>query len=91
MYKMIYKLVVPNSKMEFMNDIDKKLREINSDYDAKRSEGYCLLPPEIIVAEKGLFSEWLRNNSRLGGQYKVPRLDNSSKIFSDILKLTTTY
>jgi hypothetical protein len=81
----------PNSKKEFMKDVDKKLREINSDYDAKRSEGYCLLSPEIIVAEKGLFTEWLRNNERLGGQYKVPRLDDSSKIFSDIMKLKTTY
>ena len=74
-----------------MKDVDKKLREINSDYDAKRSGGVCLLPPEIIVAEKGQFAEWLRNNGRLGGQYKVPRLDNSSKIFTDILKLKTTY
>ena len=74
-----------------MKDVDKKLREINSDYDAKRSERYCLLSPEIIVAEKGLFTAWLRNNGRLGGQYKVPRLDNSSEIFSDILKLKTTY
>lgn len=81
----------PNSKKEFMKDLDKKLREINSDYDAKRSEGYCLLPPEIIVAEEGLFTEWLRNNERLGGQYKVPRLDNSSKIFFDIMKSKTTY
>ena len=47
--------------------------------------------PSIIVAEKGLFAEWLRNNERLGGQYKVPRLDDSSKIFSDIMKLKTTY
>ena len=74
-----------------MKDVDKKLREINSDYDAKRSGGLCLLPPEIIVAEKGLFTEWLRNDGRLGGQYKVPRLDNSSETFSDILKLKTTY
>ena len=83
--------IEPNSKKEFMKDVDKKLREINSDYDAKRSGGVCLLPPEIIVAEKGQFAEWLRNNERLGGQYKVPRLDNSSKIFTDILKLKTTY
>ena len=55
----------PNSNKAFMKDVDKKLREINSDYDAKRSEGYCLLPPEIIVAEKGIFAEWLRNNDRL--------------------------
>ncbi|HJM16725.1 MAG TPA: GH3 auxin-responsive promoter family protein [Flavobacteriales bacterium] len=81
----------PNSKKEFMNDVDNKLREINSDYDAKRSEGYCLLSPEIILSEKGIFTEWLRNNNRLGGQYKVPRLDNSTKVFHEILKLNTTY
>ena len=81
----------PNSKKEFMNDVDNKLREINSDYDAKRSEGCCLLSPEIILSEKGIFTEWLRNNNRLGGQYKVPRLDNSTKVFHEILKLNTTY
>ena len=81
----------PKSQEDFMKDVDKKLRDVNSDYDAKRSKGYCLLAPEIIIAKKGLFAEWLRKNKRLGGQYKVPRLDNSAKIFSDIMRLKTIY
>ena len=81
----------PKSQKNFMQDVDKKLREINSDYDAKRSKGYCLLAPEIIIAKQGLFAEWFRNNKRLGGQYKVPRLDDSAKIFSDIMRLKTIY
>ena len=77
----------PQSKNDFMVDLDDSLKRINSDYESKRYKNYLLLFPELIDVKKGLFYKWLSKNNRLGGQFKVPRLDNSSKIFKDILQV----
>ena len=81
----------PDSLDEFRSDLDNNLKLLNSDYSSKRSKDLILLLPEIIIGQSGLFYKWLKMNNRLGGQYKVPRLDNSSEIFNQILKLNTTY
>ena len=81
----------PDSKSDFMIDLDDSLKKLNSDYESKRYKDYLLLPPELIDVRKGVFYDWLSKNNRLGGQYKVPRLDNSTKIFLDILQLNRTY
>ena len=80
----------PHSKNDFMFDLDDSLKKINSDYESKRYKNYLLLFPELIDVKQGLFYKWLSKNNRLGGQFKVPRLDNSSKIFKDILQVTIT-
>lgn len=77
----------PNSILKFKSDLDIFLRDINSDYDQKRKNDFVLKELEIIIARDNLFYRWLNNNNRLGGQYKVPRLDNSAKIFNDIMLL----
>ena len=81
----------PASKSDFMRDLDDSLKKLNSDYESKRYKDYLLLPPELIDVKKGIFYNWLSKNNRLGGQYKVPRLDNSTKIFLDILQANRTY
>lgn len=81
----------PDSLENFKIDLDKNLKLLNSDYESKRTNDFVLLPPEIIEAKPRLFYTWLEKNKRLGGQYKVPRLDNSTEIFNEILELNTTY
>jgi len=83
--------VPPKSEGDFMKDLDNILRGVNSDYNAKRTNNFVLLPPELVVAKKDLFYKWLEKHNRLGGQFKVPRLDNSSEIFNEILELNITY
>jgi hypothetical protein len=83
--------IPPISILNFQTDLDEILRGLNSDYDAKRTGSFVLLPLEVYVATKYLFYNWLKNSDRLGGQYKVPRLDDSSSIFNEILLLHTTY
>ena len=83
--------ILPDSKSEFMRDLDDSLKKLNSDYESKRYKDYLLLPPELIDVKKGVFYNWLSKNNRLGGQFKVPRLDNSSKIFQDILQSIRIY
>lgn len=77
----------PNSLDEFTTEMDKKLQEINSDYEAKRTNNLSLKMPEVISAPKGTFYQWLKNKNKLGGQHKVPRLANDRKIVEEILGL----
>ena len=77
----------PNSLMEFKKELDSQIRNLNADYDAKRDNNFVLRELDIIVAKKDLFYLWLKQNKRLGGQYKVPRLHNEPEMFDEILNL----
>lgn len=77
----------PKSISEFAAILDKKLQEINSDYEAKRFHDITLQPLEIIIARKGLFNDWLKNKGKLGGQHKIPRLSNNRTNLEEMLAL----
>ncbi|MFP4514508.1 MAG: GH3 auxin-responsive promoter family protein [Parcubacteria group bacterium] len=77
----------PKDLNNYIQDLDKELKKLNSDYEAKRYNDMTLSMPEIIVARENLFYDWLKANKRLGGQYKVPRLKNDRQIIDDILRL----
>ncbi|NMA75395.1 MAG: GH3 auxin-responsive promoter family protein [Bacteroidales bacterium] len=77
----------PNSLEEFAKVLDDSLKELNSDYEAKRSKDIALQPLEVIVARKGLFYDWLSKKGKLGGQHKVPRLSNSRVYIEEMLEL----
>src|SRR5690606_36017747 len=67
--------------------LDGKLREINSDYDAKRFKDMALGFPLIHNAQSGTFYNWMKEKGKLGGQNKVPRLANDRTYLEDILKM----
>ncbi|MBK9254208.1 MAG: GH3 auxin-responsive promoter family protein [Saprospiraceae bacterium] len=69
--------------------LDKKLREINSDYDAKRSKDIALQNLIIESIPMGTFQGWLASKGRLGGQSKIPRLSNERKYLEQILEFAT--
>jgi len=77
----------PKDIQLFKEEIDNKLKELNSDYASKRTKNLILNPPEIILIQNNEFYKWLKQNNRLGGQYKVPRLSNDRKIAEEILEL----
>jgi len=79
--------VKPKSINNFATILDKSLQEINSDYEAKRYKNVTLQPLEIIEARPHLFDDWLREKGKLGGQHKIPRLNNSREYLEDILSL----
>lgn len=60
----------------FMKILDDSLKQINSDYEAKRFNDYVLKAPLLKNLPKGTFYNWLKANNKLGGQFKVPRLSN---------------
>ena len=78
---------MPDDKNRFMQLLDQHLREVNSDYDAKRSGDIFLAPPALVIAPPGLFDRWLASTGKLGGQRKIPRLNNNRKIIDQILEL----
>jgi hypothetical protein len=71
----------------FADILDRKLQELNSDYEAKRFKDITLQHLEIITARQGLFNDWLKANGKLGGQHKVPRLSNSREHIEELVKL----
>ncbi len=76
----------PNNIDTFVNALDQTLREVNSDYDAKRTGDKAMVKPLVRVVPKGTFYNWLKGKGKLGGQYKVPRLSNNREVVEDILK-----
>ncbi len=80
----------PQSLDEFAAILDDTLKEINSDYEAKRYKDIALQPLEIIPARKGLFHDWLALKGKLGGQHKIPRLSNDRAYMDEMLGLNQT-
>lgn len=70
----------------FKSRLDAHLREINSDYDAKRYRDMVLKMPIVHMAPQGTFEKWLKARGKLGGQNKVPRLSNNRDYIDEILK-----
>lgn len=79
--------VPPDSLERFAVILDKKLREINSDYDSKRHKDIAMRMPLLHSASPGTFYQWMKQRGKLGGQNKVPRLANNREYLDDILKL----
>ncbi len=77
----------PDNLNMFTQILDEKLKELNSDYEAKRQKDITLRKPQIVVARENLFFDWLKKNNKIGGQHKIPRLSNSRKIIEEILKM----
>src|SRR5690554_707280 len=80
----------PEDMDVFSKILDTNLRELNSDYDAKRTKDLSLNFPLIHKARPNLFDDWLKSNNKLGGQHKVLRLSNDRKIVEQILSLKSS-
>lgn len=81
---------MPDSITKFAAVLDAALKEVNSDYEAKRSKDIALQPLEVTVARKDLFHDWLKDKGKLGGQNKVPRLSNNRVHLEEMIKLNKT-
>ncbi|MFV0541915.1 MAG: GH3 auxin-responsive promoter family protein [Aestuariibaculum sp.] len=77
----------PNDIVQFNKQLDNALKSLNSDYEAKRYNNITLNQPKINIARKNLFYDWLKQNNKLGGQNKIPRLSNTRDYIDELLKL----
>jgi hypothetical protein len=79
----------PADISSFTNELDTALKNINSDYEAKRHKSIALRLPIIHLLKKGTFNQWLQSRGKLGGQHKVPRLSNERKFLEEIIQFAT--
>jgi hypothetical protein len=77
----------PKDINEFATILDKRLQDINSDYEAKRFKDITLQKLEIIEAREGLFEDWLKSKGKLGGQHKIPRLSNTREFIDEMIAM----
>ncbi|WP_242120973.1 GH3 auxin-responsive promoter family protein [Aestuariivivens sediminicola] len=77
----------PKDLNYFTELFDNALKALNSDYEAKRYNNITLNKPTINVARRHLFYDWLKQNNKLGGQHKIPRLSNSRHYLEALLEL----
>jgi len=77
----------PRDLEAFAEQLDKSLQSINSDYEAKRYKNITLQRLQIVNAREGLFNDWLKQQGKLGGQHKVPRLSNTRNYIEQLLEL----
>ncbi len=77
----------PTNINQFTIELDTALKEVNSDYEAKRQKDIALEMPKIHILPKGTFTKWLQRKNQVGGQHKVPRLSNERKIIEEILSI----
>lgn len=76
----------PADIADFNKCLDEALKNINSDYEAKRYKNITLQAPKVIVARPNLFHDWLASKNKLGGQNKIPRLANDRDLLEEMLK-----
>jgi len=78
----------PPTDIHYFNELlDNALKALNSDYEAKRFNNMTLNKPTIHIAREQLFYDWLKQNNKLGGQHKVPRLSNNRDYMDALLDL----
>jgi hypothetical protein len=71
----------------FTSTLDSKLRDLNSDYDAKRKGDMTLAMLSIHILPENTFYNWMKSRGKLGGQHKVPRLYNDRTYVDEIIRL----
>ncbi len=71
----------------FQKVLDEMLQTVNSDYEAKRYNNMTLNQLKINVAREDLFYDWLKENDKLGGQHKIPRLSNQRDYLEQLMNM----
>jgi hypothetical protein len=76
----------PGNLAAFTAAMDAALKDINSDYEAKRHKDIALRMPIVHAVAEGTFTKWLKKKNKVGGQHKVPRLSNDRTVLEEIKK-----
>lgn len=77
----------PEKLTVFTESLDRALKALNSDYEAKRYNNMTLNMPKVHVARENLFYDWLKSKDKLGGQHKIPRLSNDRAYLDELLQM----
>lgn len=77
--------LLPTELRQFTDRLDAALCRLNEDYQAHRAGSLSLAAPEIRIVPRGGFADWMRSRGQLGGQHKVPRMDNTGQLTATLL------
>jgi len=80
----------PDNLEQFAQLLDDKLKQLNSDYEAKRYKDTTLRQPIIRVLPSGTFHQWFVSHNKVGGQNKLPRLSNSRRYVEELITLVNS-
>lgn len=75
---------VPVDRARFASELDAELARRNEDYAAHRAGDVSMLAPRVKAVRPGGFAEWMKSRGKFGGQNKVPRMDNSGQLTSEL-------
>ncbi|MBP6696689.1 MAG: GH3 auxin-responsive promoter family protein, partial [Flavobacteriales bacterium] len=81
---------LPENADAFTDALDAELRNLNSDYDAKRKGDRAMQRPVVHAVPQGTFHTWMKQRGKLGGQHKVPRLANDRTYLEQLLPMLAT-
>jgi hypothetical protein len=79
--------IAPDNMDYFIETLDTALKSLNSDYEAKRYKNMALRKPMLKVLPQNTFYNWMKMKGKLGGQHKVPRLNNDRKFAEEIIAM----
>jgi hypothetical protein len=74
----------PADLSAFTRHLDETLGRLNEDYAAHRAGDLTMLAPEVWLIRRGGFADWMRSRGKLGGQHKLPRMDNTGQLTAEM-------
>jgi len=74
----------PSELAAFARELDATLCRINEDYQAHRVGDLTMRAPEVWSVQRGGFADWMRAHGKLGGQHKLPRMDNTGRLTDEL-------
>src|SRR5262249_46846123 len=74
----------PPDPSGFAAVVDNVLCELSADYLTHRKGNLNMGAPQIWQVASGGFAAWMRSRGLLGGQHKVPRMDNTGQLTEEI-------
>jgi hypothetical protein len=77
----------PKSITKFKKILDLKIKEANSDYEAKRFNDLIIKEPKINIINTGVFLKWLDSRKKIGGQNKITRLNEDRTLIEEIKRI----
>lgn len=86
-HRFLIEFTEPPADLErFTATLDAALCRLNEDYAAHRAGDLTLRAPEVLPVRRGGFAEWLKARGKLGGQHKLPRMDNSGELTQQLYR-----
>ncbi len=76
-----------NQIHKFQAAIEYNMKSLNVDYAGKRKSSINMLAPKFSYVDKKVFERWLKKKNKLGGQHKIPRVQNDRIFIEELFEV----